>query len=68
MSTNTISLADLLAAPFAANEIKWKPKIVKGNRVLAIADPDARLVEDRLDAVFGPGAGRTVTRCCRPVT
>ena len=55
MNANTISLADLLAAPFAADEIKWKPKIVKGNRALAIAYLDARLVEDRLDAVFGPG-------------
>lgn len=52
---NTISLADMLAAPFAANEIRWKPQCVKGSRALAIAYLDARLVEDRLDAVFGPG-------------
>jgi hypothetical protein len=55
MNTNTISLTDQLAAPFAAKEIRWKPQCVKGNRALAIAYLDARLVEDRLDAVFGPG-------------
>ena len=55
MNTNTISLADMLAAPFSATEIRWKPQCVKGNRALAIAYLDARLVEDRLDAVFGPG-------------
>src|ERR1019366_706639 len=52
---NTPTFAELLAAPFAADEIKWKPQCVKGNRALAIAFIDARLVEDRLDAVFGPG-------------
>jgi hypothetical protein len=51
----TANLANMLAAPFAADEIKWKPQCVKGNRALAIAYLDARLVEDRLDAVFGPG-------------
>jgi hypothetical protein len=55
MNTNTISLAGMLAAPFAASEIRWKPQCVRGGRALAIAYLDARLVEDRLDAVFGPG-------------
>jgi hypothetical protein len=55
MNTNTISLADQLAAPFAETEIRWKPQCLKGSRALAIAYLDARLVEDRLDAVFGPG-------------
>jgi hypothetical protein len=59
MNTNatvtTPRIAEMLAAPFATDEIKWKPQCVKGNRALAIAFIDARLVEDRLDAVFGPG-------------
>jgi hypothetical protein len=55
MNTNTISLTDQLAAPFAASAIRWKPQCIKANRALAIAYLDARLVEDRLDAVFGPG-------------
>ena len=55
MNTNAASLADKLTAPFAAHEIRWKPQCVKGNRALAIAYLDARLVEDRLDAFFGPG-------------
>lgn len=44
-----------LQKPFDPGQIKWLPKIVKNNRCLAIAYIDARLVEDRLDEVFGPG-------------
>lgn len=42
-----------LAAPFAASEIKWKPATVSGNRALALAYVDARVIQDRLDAVLG---------------
>lgn len=42
-----------LAAPFGADEINWKPQAVKGNKALAVAYIDARLVQDRLDAVLG---------------
>lgn len=44
-----------LAEPFEANEIKWKPAMVKGDRALALAYIDARLVMDRLDDVVGVG-------------
>lgn len=44
-----------LAEPFAAEEVKWKPQTVKGNRALAVCYIDARLVMDRLDDVFGVG-------------
>jgi hypothetical protein len=44
-----------LAAPFPAADVKWKPQSVKGNRALAMAYIDARLVMDRLDAVAGLG-------------
>ncbi len=47
------TLADRLAQPFAAHEVKWKAQVVRGNRALSVAYVDARLVEDRLDQVFG---------------
>lgn len=42
-----------LAKPFPASAIKWKPQSVKGNRCLAIAYIDARLVQVRLDDACG---------------
>lgn len=42
-----------LAAPFLPTEVKWKPQSVKGSRALAIAYIDARVVQERLDEVFG---------------
>jgi hypothetical protein len=44
-----------LAEPFAPTEVKWKPQSVKGSRALAVCYVDARLVQDRLDDVFGVG-------------
>jgi hypothetical protein len=42
-----------LTEPFAIHEVKWKAQVVRGNRALCVAYVDARVVEDRLDAVFG---------------
>lgn len=42
-----------LAEPFSRNEVKFKPQSVKGNRALAMAYVDARVVQDRLDDVLG---------------
>jgi hypothetical protein len=42
-----------LAAPFDPKEVKFKPQSVKGNRALALAYVDARVIEDRLDHVLG---------------
>jgi hypothetical protein len=36
-------LAELLTAPFPANEVRWKPQAVSGNRALAICHIDARV-------------------------
>jgi hypothetical protein len=47
------TIAAQLTAPFAANELHWKPQAVSGNRALAVAFIDARSVMDRLDAVLG---------------
>jgi hypothetical protein len=42
-----------LAEPFGRDEVKFKPQSVKGNRALAMAYVDARVVQDRLDDVLG---------------
>jgi hypothetical protein len=42
-----------LAAPFDLDEIKFKPQVVKGNRAMALAYIDARVIQDRLDEVLG---------------
>jgi hypothetical protein len=47
------ALAAALAAPFDPKEVKFKPQMVKNNRCLAMAYIDARLIQDRLDAVLG---------------
>lgn len=46
-------LAERLAEPFEPCEVKWKAQVVRSNRALAVAYVDARVVEDRLDNVFG---------------
>lgn len=46
-------LFNRLAKPFDPREVKWKPQAVNGNRALAIAYVDARVVQDRLDDVVG---------------
>lgn len=46
-------LSERLAEPFSVDEIKWKPQVVKGERAMVVAYVDARVVMDRLDAVFG---------------
>src|SRR5262245_25693009 len=47
------ALTKALAAPFAEGEVKWKPQHVSGNRALAVAFVDARVIQDRLDDVVG---------------
>lgn len=42
-----------LAAPFQPSEVKFKPQSVKGNRALALAYIDCRVIQDRLDEVLG---------------
>jgi hypothetical protein len=46
-------LAQALAAPFEPGEVKWKAQVVSGNRALAVAFVDARVIQDRLDDVLG---------------
>ncbi len=42
-----------LSADFDASEVKWKPGAVKGERAMAVAYIDARVVADRLDDAVG---------------
>jgi hypothetical protein len=44
---------DALTAPFKPTEVKFKPQSVKGNRALALAYIDCRVIQDRLDDVLG---------------
>src|SRR5262245_49368076 len=47
------AITQKLAAPFAPAEVRWKPQTVTGNRALAVAFVDARVIQDRLDDVLG---------------
>lgn len=62
MSTPENPLRSRLAAPFDARTIRWKPQVVQGNRALAVAYVDARVVMDRLDSVLGVGNWQTSYR------
>jgi hypothetical protein len=47
------SITEALSAPFELREVKFKPQSVKGNRALALAYVDVRVIQDRLDQVLG---------------
>jgi hypothetical protein len=47
------AVAGALAAPFDPREVRFKPGVVSGNRALALAYVDARVIQDRLDEVLG---------------
>ena len=47
------ALTRALAEPFAPSEVKFKPAVVSGNRAMALAYVDARVIQDRLDDVLG---------------
>jgi hypothetical protein len=47
------ALTHALSAPFDPREVKFKPAVVSGNRALALAYIDARVIQDRLDEVVG---------------
>lgn len=46
-------LTEALATPFDPREVRFKPAVVSGNRALALAYVDARVIQDRLDNVLG---------------
>jgi len=52
-ATDVKAITAALAMPFEAGEVKFKPQAVKGNRAMAVAYVDCRMVQDRLDEVLG---------------
>jgi hypothetical protein len=48
-----MSIVEKLREMFDPSEVKWKSQVIRANRALAVAYVDARVVEDRLDDVFG---------------
>src|SRR5213592_2917072 len=51
--TEVETLTKALSAPFELTEVKFKPAVVSGNRAMALAYVDARVIQDRLDDVLG---------------
>jgi hypothetical protein len=51
--TEVESITNALAEPFDPAEVRFKPAVVTGNRALALAYVDARVVQSRLDEVLG---------------
>lgn len=47
------AITNALAEPFDPAEVRFKPAVVSGNRALALAYVDARVVQNRLDEVLG---------------
>ena len=56
-------LTEALAAPFDPREVKFKPAVVSGNRALALAYVDARVIQDRLDTVLGVSGWQDEYEC-----
>jgi hypothetical protein len=57
------SLMQALAEPFDPREVKFKPAVVSGNRAMAIAYIDARVIQDRLDDVLGAAGWQDEYEC-----
>jgi len=57
------SLTQQLLAPFATNEVKFKPAVITGNRALALPYVDARVIQDRLDEVLGVAGWQDEYEC-----
>ncbi len=52
-TTDVTAITAALAMPFEPSAVKFKPQAVKGNRAMAVAYVDCRMVQDRLDEVLG---------------
>jgi len=55
MTTEQKDLSLALVAPFPPSDVKWLPRVVKGNQAMAVAYLDVKSVLHRLDCVFGVG-------------
>src|SRR5947209_80980 len=63
VSAEVEALTAALSEPFGVTEVKFKPAVVTGNRALALAYVDARVVQDRLDDVLGVGGWQDDYEC-----
>jgi hypothetical protein len=63
VSAGVEELTAALAAPFDPREVKFKPAVVSGNRALALAYVDARVIQDRLDEVLGVAGWQDEYEC-----
>ena len=57
------TLTQALAEPFDPCEVRFKPAVVSGNRAMAIAYVDARVIQDRLDDVLGVAGWQDEYEC-----
>ncbi len=57
------TLTEQLAEPFDADEVKFKPGVISGNRALALPYVDARVIQDRLDEVLGVAGWQDEYEC-----
>ncbi len=62
-SAHVEQCTEALAAPFDPREVKFKPAVVNGNRALALAYVDARVIQDRLDEVLGVAGWQDEYEC-----
>ena len=61
--TKPDAVTQALAEPFEVGEVKFKPAVVSGNRAMAIAYVDARVIQDRLDEVLGVAGWQDEYEC-----
>jgi hypothetical protein len=47
------AITKALSEPFDPAMVKFKPQVISGNRAMALAYVDARVIQDRLDEVLG---------------
>ncbi len=62
-SAHVEECTEALASPFDPREVKFKPAVVSGNRALALAYVDARVIQDRLDDVLGVAGWQDEYEC-----
>jgi hypothetical protein len=63
VSAEVERLTEALAAPFAKDQVRFKPGVVSGNRALALVYVDARAIQDRLDEVLGVAGWQDEYEC-----
>ena len=63
VTSDADALTQALAEPFDPGEVKFKPAVVSGNRAMAIAYVDARVIQDRLDEVLGVAGWQDEYEC-----